>query len=135
VAVQVGLVLNPDEPALSQIVDYVTRMVALALYKPGDALPPSIELADQLGVSKGIVQQAYALLEERHVTEPVRGEATYISHTADTRRTYAQRLFSDVLAQIRSIHPPLKREEIRAAYLDEEERHFRQRRTKREKPE
>ncbi len=126
----VELVLDPDEPVTHQIVSHVMRMVAIGVYRPGDDLPSAGALAEQLGLSRKIVQTAYTLLEERNVTSGVRGGSTSIAEAADTRQQYARRTFSDAITVLRNLIPPLKRDEIHDAYLTEEERHFRPRRRK-----
>jgi GntR family transcriptional regulator len=126
--VTVNLVLYPDESATQQIVDHVSRMMALGLYRPGDDLPSASALSAQLGVTRTTVQEAYSLLEDRGVTTAVRGGPTTIAQSADTRQHFVRRMFADVLAAARSLMPPLKRDEIRAAYEQEEDRHFRSRR-------
>jgi GntR family transcriptional regulator len=126
--VNVDLVLSPDEPAAQQIVDHVSRMIALGVYRPGDDLPSASTLSEALGVTRTTVQQAYRSLEERGATSAVRGGPTTIMQSADTRQHFARRVFSDAIAVLRNLLPPLKRDEIRDAYEHEEGRHFRPRR-------
>jgi GntR family transcriptional regulator len=122
------LALTPDEPKAQQIVDHIEYMVAIGVYRPGDDLPSAYALADSLGISRNIVQQAYRTLEDRDVTSAVRGGSTSIADTADTRMRLARRLVSATISLLRNLANPLKRDEIRAAYDYEEDRHFRPRR-------
>jgi DNA-binding transcriptional regulator YhcF (GntR family) len=82
----VNLVLYPDEPATQQIVDHISRMIVLGLYRSGDDLPSAAALSTQLGVTRTTVQEAYSLLEDRGVTTAVRGGPTTIAQGADTRQ-------------------------------------------------
>lgn len=126
--VTVNLVLFPDEPAAAQIVSHIERMIALGVYRPGDDLPSAQSLSDKLSVTRTTVQQAYRLLEARGTTTAIRGGATTIAATADTRQTLARRVFTDAITLLRNLIPPLNRDEIHDAYMHEEERHFRPRR-------
>jgi DNA-binding transcriptional regulator YhcF (GntR family) len=125
--------LNPDEPAAQQICDHVEYMVAIGVYRPGDDLPSAEVLAEQLGISRPMVQQSYRTLGERGITGAVRGGSTSIALGADTRQRFVRRLFADVIATARNLAPPLKREQIRDAYQQEEDRQFRSRRRSAEK--
>jgi DNA-binding transcriptional regulator YhcF (GntR family) len=120
--------LNPDAPAAQQICEHVEYMVAIGVYRPGDDLPSAQVLAEQLGISRPMVQQAYRTLEERDVTSAVRGGSTSIALGADTRLLLVRRMFSNVIAAARNFATPLKREQIHDAYQLEEDRHFRTRR-------
>jgi DNA-binding transcriptional regulator YhcF (GntR family) len=122
------LALTPDEPKAQQIVDHIEYMVAIGVYRPGDDLPSAYALADHLGISRNMVQLAYHTLEERGVTSAVRGGSTSIAEVADARARFARRLFSATISVLRNLANPLKRDEIRAAYEQEEARHFRSRR-------
>ena len=122
------LALTPDEPKAQQIVDHIEYMVAIGVYRPGDDLPSAYALADNLGISRNIVQQAYRTLEDRDVTSAVRGGSTSIADSADTRMRLARRLFSVTISMLRNLANPLKREQIHEAFEQEEDRHFRSRR-------
>ena len=89
---------------------------------------PTATVAEQLGISRPMVQQAYRTLEERDVTSAVRGGSTSIALGADTRLLLVRRMFSNVIAAARNFATPLKREQIHDAYQLEEDRHFRTRR-------
>src|SRR4030081_3127667 len=104
--------LSPDEPAAQQVVDHITRMIALGVYRPGDDLPSAAALASQLEISRTIIQQAYRTLEERGFPRGIRGGSTTIAQVADSRRHFARKAFSDTIAMLRNIDPPLKRNEL-----------------------
>ena len=73
--------------------------------KPGDVLPPEVELAQQMGVARNTVRQAMRDLELQHLVRRVRGKGTIIceptmSSTEETRT--GNELFGLVLPEIRT---------------------------------
>jgi GntR family transcriptional regulator, arabinose operon transcriptional repressor len=73
--------------------------------KPGDVLPPEVELAQQMGVARNTVRQAMRDLELQHVVRRVRGKGTIICEPTmgsveETRA--ASELFGLVLPEIRT---------------------------------
>ena len=58
----IGVDRGGGRPAFRQIADRVREAVAAGLLAPGDRLPPARVLAAQLGLARGTVDTAYALL-------------------------------------------------------------------------
>jgi DNA-binding transcriptional regulator YhcF (GntR family) len=60
----VEFILDPDEPVTHQIVEHIMRMVAIGVYRPGETIFRSAAaLAEQLGISRKIVQHSYPFLD------------------------------------------------------------------------
>ncbi|WP_103542767.1 PLP-dependent aminotransferase family protein [Streptomyces sp. SM1] len=62
-----------------QVCDQVTALVRSARLRPGDALPASRELAQQLGVSRTVIIRAYELLRAQGILTARRGSGTRVA--------------------------------------------------------
>ncbi len=69
--------------------------IALAKYEPGERLPPEMELARQLGVSRGVIRELLRSLEDRGVITIRHGRGAWINPPSDWNV-----LDADVLAAI-----------------------------------
>ena len=65
-------------PSYRQIADEVQRAVSVGVLKPGDALPPTRQLADQLKLNANTVQHAYRTLVQEGVIEMRRGLGAFV---------------------------------------------------------
>jgi len=65
-------------PSYRQIADEVQRAVSVGVLKPGDALPPTRQLADQLKLNPNTVQHAYRTLVQEGVIEMRRGLGAFV---------------------------------------------------------
>src|SRR3954468_648941 len=65
-------------PCYRQIADEVQRAVSVGVLKPGDALPPTRQLADQLKLNANTVQHAYRTLVQDGVIEMRRGLGAFV---------------------------------------------------------
>lgn len=119
---RVRLILTPDEPPASQIVEQIERLVALGVYRPGDELPSASSLGTDLGISRITVQKAYGLLVERKVAETRVGAGTYIATDADTRNSVMRRMLSTAITLGQNLF--LEKTEIVKAFEHEINRHF-----------
>jgi len=70
---------NITKPLYLQIVDHVTRLAKNGQLKPGQQLPPSRTLADQISVHRSTVINAYEELKARGVIETRQGSGSYIA--------------------------------------------------------
>ncbi|MET8085871.1 PLP-dependent aminotransferase family protein [Micromonospora sp. NPDC005237] len=66
-------------PLQQQLCDQISGSVRAGRLRPGDAVPPSRELAHQLGVSRTVVTRAYELLRANGVLTSRRGSGTRVS--------------------------------------------------------
>ena len=73
--------IDPSDaaPIWQQIDDGMRRMIALAVLKPGDAVPSVRDLARTLRVNPNTVARAYQRLTERGVLTVRRGDGTYVA--------------------------------------------------------
>jgi DNA-binding transcriptional regulator YhcF (GntR family) len=65
-------------PYYRQIADEVQRAISVGVLKPGEALPATRELADQLKLNANTVQHAYRTLVQDGVIEMRRGLGAFV---------------------------------------------------------
>ena len=65
-------------PYYRQIADEVQRAVSVGVLKPGEALPPTRHLAEQLSLNANTVQHAYRTLVHEGVVEMRRGLGAFV---------------------------------------------------------
>ncbi|WP_138752067.1 PLP-dependent aminotransferase family protein [Paenibacillus sinopodophylli] len=68
-------------PLYQQIVDHIERGISYAQLPPGSSLPSERKLAEQLGVNRSTVMQAYEELRASGLVESVVGSGTRVSMT------------------------------------------------------
>jgi len=66
-------------PYYRQIADEVQRAVSVGVLKPGEALPPTRRLAEQLKLNANTVQHAYRTLVQEGIIEMRRGLGAFVS--------------------------------------------------------
>jgi len=118
--------IDPDISIPRQIVEHIEDLLALGLYSPGDMLPSAAALADELEVSKRTIEQAYAILSQRGITESVSGRPSKIATSADTRAAFAQRKFTNVIRDLRLLPIPMSKDELRIAHETAVRKYFSQ---------
>ena len=75
--------MNPEKllrgPALDEeIRDYIKRYILDGKLGPGEALPPEIQWAQELGVGRGTIREAIKALESLGIVEVRRGDGMYV---------------------------------------------------------
>lgn len=85
-----------NQPISRQIADKIQQMVMDGELMPGDRLPSERQLAEKLNVSRTMIREAAALLEERGIVSVQTGSGSYITEAtietvARTFSLYAQR--------------------------------------------
>ena len=65
----------------SQIADYLMDWIKDNGLKPGDKLPPELELTKILNTGRSSVREAIALLKSRNIVEVKRGSGTFLSES------------------------------------------------------
>lgn len=80
-APDLAIVLSRDNarPLCQQIYEQVRSHIRSNLLEPEDAIPPSRTLAEQLGVSRMVVVQAYDRLSAEGYIRSIRGSGTFVS--------------------------------------------------------
>jgi DNA-binding LacI/PurR family transcriptional regulator len=76
---------RPSEPLHAQIAARVRREVQEGVYGPGERLPAEVQLARQLGVSRGTIRQALTALLDEGLLQTVPGRGTFVAHGSAQR--------------------------------------------------
>lgn len=76
----------PPPRLYESVVDRVLEVVETRRIQPGQALPTERELAEELGVSRNVLRQAFGVLEERGIVVSRRGSGRYLREVAGTAR-------------------------------------------------
>jgi GntR family transcriptional regulator len=73
--------LRADDPrsVYRQIADEVQRAVSVGVLKPGEALPPTRQLAHELKLNPNTIQHAYRTLVQDGIVEMRRGLGAFIA--------------------------------------------------------
>lgn len=69
-----------DTSVVQQVIDRLTQAMIQKELRPGDKLPPEIELASMLGVGRNSVREAIKVLTSFGVLETKRPEGTFVSN-------------------------------------------------------
>jgi DNA-binding LacI/PurR family transcriptional regulator len=89
--------------------NHLAEQVAAGTLKPGDALPPELELAEAWGVARSTVRQALAALERDGLIRRVHGKGTFVHEQARQRPLRGLDLFALVLPETRTgFYPSLQ---------------------------
>lgn len=102
-----------ERPRLSQLIaEKLEEAIISGTFETGSRLPSEQALADQFGVSRNVVREAFKVLEERGLIEIITGSGTYVCqpspHTAtDALERYIRLIGADssieALAEARRI--------------------------------
>jgi DNA-binding LacI/PurR family transcriptional regulator len=76
---------DSSEPLYARVTARVRDDVRGGLYSPGDRLPSEVDLARQLGVSRGTVRQALVALLDEGLLQTVPGRGTFVSDGSHQR--------------------------------------------------
>ncbi|PVZ09021.1 GntR family transcriptional regulator [Actinomycetospora cinnamomea] len=66
-------------PLYYQLQELLKQQIESGTWRPGDMLPSEPQLARHLGVSRVVVRQALAILEDDHQIHRVRGRGTFVA--------------------------------------------------------
>jgi GntR family transcriptional repressor for pyruvate dehydrogenase complex len=69
----------PREQLYEQVADHIEELVSSGKLQQGDKLPPERELAEKLGVARGVVREAVKLLGARGLVTIKPGRGTFIA--------------------------------------------------------
>jgi len=82
------------ERLYEQIADHIEELVGSGKLQQGDRLPPERELAERLGVARGVVREAVKLLGARGLVTVMPGRGTYIAEiSSDSLSDHLGRFF------------------------------------------
>lgn len=74
------LTAKPNASSVDFVVDSIKDLLLSKKILPGDRLPPEMELAKFLSVSRGSVREAMKILSALGIVEVKRGDGTYVSN-------------------------------------------------------
>lgn len=73
-------------PLYYQLQEVLKEQIESGVWRPGDLLPSEPQLARSFGVSRAVVRQSLAILEDDHQIIRVRGRGTFVSQPKLTHR-------------------------------------------------
>jgi 2-aminoadipate transaminase len=76
---EISLDANSDVPIYRQLYETIASLIRSAHMVPGDRLPPTRELAGELGLNRTTVSAAYALLESEGLIKGHVGRGSYVT--------------------------------------------------------
>ena len=68
-----------------EVVDQVLELIAAGELRPGGRLPSERDLADQVGVSRNVLREAFHVLEERGIVVSRAGDGRYVRPVNERR--------------------------------------------------
>ncbi len=90
---------SDDRPLYRQLAASVRRALTVGDLSPGDALPPTREVAAALGVNAETVQRAYRLLAEEDVVTSRVGRGTRVRDDLDLRDLELEDAIDELVAR------------------------------------
>jgi GntR family transcriptional regulator, transcriptional repressor for pyruvate dehydrogenase complex len=78
-----ALRVPPERRRYERVVDSLLELIEARGLGPGDAMPTERELAEQFGVSRNVLRQAFGILEERGLLSTLRGSGRYLRDAAN----------------------------------------------------
>lgn len=69
---------SKTEPLYQQVVEQITRDIALGNMPPGYRLPTVRDMAAESGISQGTIKHAYDILEQSGLIRKIRGSGTFV---------------------------------------------------------
>ncbi len=93
-----------DVPLYRQLADYLRNLIESSGLRPGDRLPPTRELAAQIGLNRTTISAAYASLEAEGLIKGEVGRGSFVSGAASPRVDWQATLTPSAAAQPRSSH-------------------------------
>jgi GntR family transcriptional regulator, transcriptional repressor for pyruvate dehydrogenase complex len=92
------LTSKPNLSSVDYIINSIKELLLTKKVLPGDRLPPEMELAKLLSVSRGSVREAMKILSAFGIVEIKRGDGTYVSNRGG-EVVFDPLLFSLILSQ------------------------------------
>lgn len=88
------MIAATGQPLYQQVADDLRSQIASGRLNVGDEIPSTAQLAEQHGVSIGVIRAAVKLLQEEGILVGQPGKAVYVRATPDTATTEAAALKS-----------------------------------------
>lgn len=90
---------KPNESSVDYVINNLKELLLTKKIIPGDRLPPEMELAKLLSVSRGSIREAMKILSAFGIIEIKRGDGTYVSSDIEGKVLFDPLLFSFILSQ------------------------------------
>jgi DNA-binding transcriptional regulator YhcF (GntR family) len=93
-------------PLYQQLVEQITRDIALGKLPPGYQLPTVRDLAGESGISQGTIKHAYDILEQSGLIRKTRGSGTFVYSAKveqDSAKTKAMRAIDEMLDKVQEL--------------------------------
>ncbi|MBV9085703.1 MAG: PLP-dependent aminotransferase family protein [Acidobacteriaceae bacterium] len=107
------LPLDPaaDRPVYRQLADALRAMIERETLRSGDKLPPTRQLAEQLGLNRTTVSAAYSLLEQSGLIHGHVGRGSFVARSA-SRTSSSQRNWEAILPPVETVSSPAPKIDI-----------------------
>lgn len=73
-------------PQFRQVADTLRRRIRVGEYRPGDIIPPAVQLEKAFSVSNITIRKALAILSEEGLIQSKRGRGTIVTGKSDTQQ-------------------------------------------------
>lgn len=90
--------IKPNESAVDFVINTFKELIIKKGLEPGDKIPPEMELAKLMSVSRGSIREAMKILSSFGLVDIRRGDGTYVSKNGDNV-TFDPVLFSFILSK------------------------------------
>lgn len=90
---------KPNESSVDYVINNIKELLLMKKLLPGDRLPPEMELAKFLSVSRGSIREAMKILSAFGIIDIKRGDGTYVSSDIEGKVLFDPLLFSFILSQ------------------------------------
>jgi DNA-binding transcriptional MocR family regulator len=110
-------VQSPDNrPLPEQVADYLRDLVERGTLRDGDRLPPTRDLASQLGVNRGVVLKAIRILETEGALRARVGSGVTVVAAEKSARAHWSPSFSSAISRVAESEMPAARDSLVADF-------------------
>jgi DNA-binding transcriptional regulator YhcF (GntR family) len=97
---------NKNGPLYQQLVEQITRDIALGKLPPGYQLPTVRDMANESGISQGTIKHAYDILEQSGLIRKTRGSGTFVYSAKvefDSTKTKVMQAIDEMLDRVQEL--------------------------------
>ncbi len=102
-----------ETPLYRQLADYIRHLIASGGLRAGDRLPPTRELANQIGLNRTTISAAYAALEAEGLIKGEVGRGSFVSSAAEPGAKHVEWAAALTRMPAMPTRPTLSRESVR----------------------
>jgi DNA-binding transcriptional MocR family regulator len=107
---------NDNRPLPEQVADYLRDLVERGTLRDGDRLPPTRDLASQLGVNRGVVLKAIRILETEGALRARVGSGVTVVAAEKSARAHWSPSFSSAISRVAESEMPAARDSLVADF-------------------